>query len=432
MTGITAYLTEAGLAELLDNAQGQLGPVKITEIAIGDSGWTPAPDTNGLVDITALVNEVTRLSAISGSVVDNNRLHITARDDSTDTYDAAEIGIFSESGTLLAVAASTTDFFSKAAGKLLLSFDLLVTGNAASSITIDEIGFGNPPASETDYGVIQLGTQAQVNEIAGGVLAVTPETLAGNLAVRLPQAAQYGLVLSHTSGTVTGISAGRILDTSRSTLLTLASSITKRIDQTFDPGSGQGGLSGSLTVAANATYHFFVVRTAGGDIDVGIDTSASAANLVTDHGILAAGYIGARRTDGSGALIPVICRGPLTARKFVYASKAVESALGGSVTSSAATKTSARLPAGVTVLAHLLYALSARTGGANHLLVSSLSESDQSPTEGLAQITTQQGLGVGASAVIDVYAESSQFRVRAAASGSTAAVSVLGYTQHLA
>lgn len=431
MTAINAYLTEDGLGVLINAAQAGIGPVLIDEVAFGDSNWTPSPDSKNIVAVSALVNEVKRVSAISGTTLDNNRLHITAKDVSADTYDVSEIGIYSD-GTLIAVAASASDFFSKGASKLLVSIDFVLSGNAIASITIDDIGFSNPAATTDDLGVVEIATQAEVNTGTDTERVVTPETLAGNMAIKLPTALEYGLLMSHNTGVINTISAGRILDSTKSLLMTIGSSMNKRLDASFATGSGNGALSSSLTLAANTTYHWFVVKTSGGAIDIAADTSPVAANLITDHGIVAWGYIGARLTNGSSELRAVICRGPLSARQFIYKAKTVEGAIGGSIATSASTRTSAYLPAGVTCLAKLLFSLSGNASNPIRIYLSSLSEDNESAGAGRSQIATSQAVSSDASALIDVYAESAQFRVRASASGGNSSVAVHSYIMNLA
>jgi len=174
MSTIVLYLTEAGLAELVHNESMSLGPVQLTAVHIGSAHWTPAPDGDGIVAVTALVTETKIFSAISGMVLDNNRVHITVRDTSTDTYGIGEIGIFTSTGTLFAVGSWGSDIITKGAGILLLSFDLVVSGNALTSLTVTDLGFSNPQATETLAGVAELATQTETNAGTDDQRMVTP------------------------------------------------------------------------------------------------------------------------------------------------------------------------------------------------------------------------------------------------------------------
>jgi hypothetical protein len=97
--------------------------------------------------------------------------------------------------------------------------------------------------------------------------------------------------------------AGECADSTGSAFLSLASTMTKRIDATWAAGNNQGGLF-SGTVASNTTYHLFVIqKDSDGSIDAGFDTSITAANIPT-------GYTNYRRvaslyTDSSANLVQI-------------------------------------------------------------------------------------------------------------------------------
>lgn len=65
-------------------------------------------------------------------------------------------------------------------------------------------------------------------------------------------------------------------------VMTLSSALVKRADATWVTGTNQGGRTSSVALA-DGGWHVYLIRVAGVD-DVGFDTSASGANLVTDHG----------------------------------------------------------------------------------------------------------------------------------------------------
>lgn len=105
------------------------------------------------------------------------------------------------------------------------------------------------------------------------------------------------------------VTAGSCLDADRDTLITLAA-FTKRIDATWSAGSGNGGLSSSLTAPANTTwYHVFAVIV-GGAADVLFDTSVTCANGVTDHSVTQYRRLGSVLTDGSANIIAFQQNGP--------------------------------------------------------------------------------------------------------------------------
>lgn len=105
------------------------------------------------------------------------------------------------------------------------------------------------------------------------------------------------------------IAVGEATDAAVTTLMQLTSALTKQIDATWAAGTNAGGLSSSLTAPANSTwYHVHLIKVSG-SVDVGFDTSITAANLVTDHSATAYRRIGSVLTDGSANIIAFIQSG---------------------------------------------------------------------------------------------------------------------------
>lgn len=101
-----------------------------------------------------------------------------------------------------------------------------------------------------------------------------------------PQGHIYGMTLSNGTDAVNDINvaAGSCASTHAtpsSVVLLNPGAIVKQLDATWAAGTNAGGRSSSVALS-NTTYHVFAIRVAGVD-DVGFDTSATGANLVTDH-----------------------------------------------------------------------------------------------------------------------------------------------------
>lgn len=103
-----------------------------------------------------------------------------------------------------------------------------------------------------------------------------------------PAGYKWGLTLSNNGSDATNdidIALGEASSSSTTyssrVILALTSGITKRLDATWATGTNQGGRSSSVALS-NTTYHVCLIRVAGVD-DVGFDTSATCANLITDH-----------------------------------------------------------------------------------------------------------------------------------------------------
>jgi len=85
---------------------------------------------------------------------------------------------------------------------------------------------------------------------------------------------------------------------------------TKQIDATWAAGTAAGGMNDAEVVGNNTTYYYFALSNADGSVvDFGFDTSSTAANLLADTAVIAAGltkYSYELRviTDGSANILP--------------------------------------------------------------------------------------------------------------------------------
>ena len=153
------------------------------------------------------------------------------------------------------------------------------------------------------------GDVAVCRAVATDQVKVVAYTKADGTAVAgasgLPRSYLAGLQMSNDTDADHDISvaAGGCRDAADAANITLASAMVKRIDATWAAGTGNGGLSSSLSAPANNTvYHVFAIIV-GGSADVGFDTSITAANLVADHSATAYRRIGSVITDGSANIL---------------------------------------------------------------------------------------------------------------------------------
>jgi len=114
----------------------------------------------------------------------------------------------------------------------------------------------------------------------------------------------FGLTLSNNvtdSNKDIDISSGTARDLADTTTMSLSSGLTKKLDGAFNPGTNVGGLF-SGTVAIDTWYHVFLIeKDSDGSIDVGFDTSITAANIPA--GYTAYKWIGSVLTDGSNNIL---------------------------------------------------------------------------------------------------------------------------------
>lgn len=118
-----------------------------------------------------------------------------------------------------------------------------------------------------------------------------------------------GLILSNGTDTEhdINVSSGLAANSTNSSYLKLENQITKRIDATWVVGNNEGGLF-SGAVATDTTYHVFLIKKdSDGTIDLGFDTSLTAANIPT--GYTEYRRIGSIITDVSANIINFVQRG---------------------------------------------------------------------------------------------------------------------------
>jgi hypothetical protein len=152
--------------------------------------------------------------------------------------------------------------------------------------------------------------------------------------------------------------------------LALTAGITKRLDATWATGTNQGGRSSSVALS-NTTYHVCLIRVAGVD-DVGFDSSATCANLITDHSATHVRRIGSILREGAA-----IVAFTQTGNEFVRTTPAQDVAATNPGT--AAVTNTLSVPVGVAVEA--LINVSTTQSGTNALAyLSPLTVTDQAPS----------------------------------------------------
>ncbi|PUA16829.1 hypothetical protein [Glaciimonas sp. PCH181] len=169
--------TTAGRAALVNAAHDGTAPLTIAEIGLTAAVFTPSED------MTNLPEEFKRLQTISGEVVAADTIHVTIRDDGTDTYTVRGIGYWLSNGVLLGVYGQPEPILEKSAqSMLLLSADTIFTTINVAALTFGNANFTNPPASTERQGVVALATAVETVAGIDSVRAVTPAALTPALA----------------------------------------------------------------------------------------------------------------------------------------------------------------------------------------------------------------------------------------------------------
>lgn len=192
---IELIITDAGMAEVLNNDQNGFGPTLVTEIGLGTGVWTPDHTA------TALQAEFKRLTAIAGGSADPVTLHVSGLDTAIGAYDAYEIGLYLDSGTLFALVSQPLPIVSKAeTNSAAVSADVKMLGQIEPAmVTFGDTNFEWASATEVIEGLIRLATQAEA--IAGTVddAAITPKTLS-DVVGSVAQAANKAPTAAPTKG----------------------------------------------------------------------------------------------------------------------------------------------------------------------------------------------------------------------------------------
>lgn len=129
---------------------------------------------------------------------------------------------------------------------------------------------------------------------------VTNRLITDQAYIKMPEIANNSTDSDHDIDI--GVGSCRAKDNSVN--IDVTTSITKRIDATWVVGTGNGGLA-TGTVAANTTYHVFVIKnTTTGVVDVGFDTSLTATNLLSTSGYHKYRRIASVVTDSSANILP--------------------------------------------------------------------------------------------------------------------------------
>lgn len=127
----------------------------------------------------------------------------------------------------------------------------------------------------------------------------------------LPRNSIDGLTLSNGTDADhdIDIAIGECRNTGNTENITADSAFVKQIDATWAAGTVTGGRAAGVSLSNTTWYHVFIIGKADDtDFDFGFDTSLTAANLLADAIVIAAGFtiyrrIGSVLTDGSANII---------------------------------------------------------------------------------------------------------------------------------
>jgi hypothetical protein len=198
---INFILTNAGKAAIVAANNTGTNPVTINRVGVGSASWTPTAAA------TALNTEIKKITAIGGAAVADDTIHVTASDTSSDVYTVKEIGLFLTDGTLLAVYSQSTAIITKGAETVaLIAADLVITGLPAGSVTVGDVTFDYPQATETVKGVAEIATTAEAQAGTDDERFLTPAKLQD---VTSTETRRGVVELANSTETIQGIDAQR-------------------------------------------------------------------------------------------------------------------------------------------------------------------------------------------------------------------------------
>lgn len=165
-------ITNAGKQALVNAQQTGTRQLTLAEIGVGNEAYTPTADQ---VD---LVSEIKRLPIIQASATADHMIHVAYQDDSDDSYEVHEVGVFTADGVLFAVYSSDGVIIEKAANSsCFLTIDMAIDDLDVSDITFGEVEYATGAATTANAGFVELATQAEAETGTDAYKVITPATL---------------------------------------------------------------------------------------------------------------------------------------------------------------------------------------------------------------------------------------------------------------
>jgi hypothetical protein len=271
--------------------------------------------------------------------------------------------------------------------------------------------------------VIDGQSEAFINEeSAGGEIQVTSK---GKLL--FPRGWIAGLKLSNDTDTDhdINVTAGEADDSTHAHNIILAAEMTKQIDATWAAGNDAGGMNDGEAVGNTTWYHVHLLM-GGNTVDIGFDTSITAANLLADAAVIAAGLtlyrrIGSVLTDGTANILAFVQVGD----DFMWKDPPLDI---NTETVTATQETQAiSTPLGIATKAYCL-ALEATTGNRMYIPMHP-DVNDEAPSDTVAPLhnISHENSAISAS-VLQIWTDtSSQIKIRSDAANSVLELVTQGY-----
>lgn len=191
MSGLFITVTDAGFRALVNPTNTGTRTVSLTHIGLSAATFAAVP---GLV---ALPGEFKRLTTFGGAAVAKDTLHLSIRDDGPEAYSIRAFGLYLDDGTLFAVYSHPDVLMNKdAAVSLLLTADIRFQRIDVSQLVFGDTVWLNPPATETEQGVVELADRTEAAAGTDRTRAVTPDGVRAAMDARLGESAPSPFVKS--------------------------------------------------------------------------------------------------------------------------------------------------------------------------------------------------------------------------------------------
>lgn len=175
MSALHITLTNAGYAALVNAQNTGTNAVLVNRIGVTEQAFNSSDAAAAAM--TALPGELKQLSTFAGDAVADDTIHVTIRDDGSDSYTLRGFGLYLADGTLLALYGQTDPILEKSTqAMLLLAADIRFTGVDTAVLEFGDTNWINPPATDQTPGVVQLATPAQAVAGTDPTRALTPAT----------------------------------------------------------------------------------------------------------------------------------------------------------------------------------------------------------------------------------------------------------------
>lgn len=190
MPALKLTVTPAGRAALTNAVHNGTAPILLASVGLTATSFDPTT-------AVALPNEIKRVTTLAGGATAADTLHVTVRDNSTDTYTLRGLALYLADGTVFGFFSQVDVLLEKSAqATALLAVDVQFADIAATSLTFGDTNFQLNAATTTVAGVVQLADDPTTIAGADSARSVTPKGLLAALNDRLGSGAPSAFIKS--------------------------------------------------------------------------------------------------------------------------------------------------------------------------------------------------------------------------------------------